>query len=98
MGRHQDDEQAPDSVSAQRAARRSHDLLESASAAGVSGGFGEPHHCARGVGGQPARRGGEGVAAVVTGSASLVAEAAHSLADAGNEVFLSREPAVAPAR
>jgi divalent metal cation (Fe/Co/Zn/Cd) transporter len=28
------------------------------------------------------------VAAVVTGSASLVAEAAHSWADAGNEVFL----------
>jgi Co/Zn/Cd efflux system component len=39
------------------------------------------------------------VAAVMTGSASLVAEAAHSWADSGNEIFLlianrrSRQPA-----
>src|ERR1700745_3502563 len=45
------------------------------------------------------------IAALVTGSASLLAEAAHSWADTGNEVFLvvanrrsSRPPATPPAR
>ena len=88
MGRHQDDEQAPDSVVAQRAARRSHDLLESASAAGVSGGSESLITILVAFGANILIAVAKSLAGLLTGSASILAEAAHSWADTGNEIFL----------
>jgi cation diffusion facilitator family transporter len=88
MGRHQDDEQAPESVVAQRAARRSHDLLESASAAGDSGGSESLRTILVAFGANILIAVAKSGAGLLTGSASILAEAAHSWADTGNEVFL----------
>src|ERR1700722_5276054 len=88
MGRHQDDEQAPDSVVAQRAARRSHDLLESASAAGVSGGSESLITILVAFGANILIAVAKSLAGLLTGSASILAEAAHSWADTGNDISL----------
>jgi cation diffusion facilitator family transporter len=97
MAREKSGEQAP--APAEGAARGSHDLLGSVPG---SGGPGESESLttvlvAFGVNILIAVA--KTAAALVTGSASLVAEAAHSWADAGNEIFLliadrrSRRPA-----
>ena len=48
----------------------------------------EPAERARGAGCQHPDRDREGIAAALTGSAALLAETLHTVADAGNEVFL----------
>ena len=88
MAQQQDGEQAPAPAEAGEAARESHDLLgsvpgssgpaESESLTTVLVAFGVNVLIAV----------AKSAAAAVTGSASLVAEAAHSWADAGNEIFL----------
>ena len=88
MAQQQDGEQAPAPAEAGEAARESHDLLgsvpgssgpaESESLVTVLVAFAINVLIAV----------AKSIAAVVTGSASLVAEAAHSWADAGNEIFL----------
>jgi cation diffusion facilitator family transporter len=98
MGRHQDDEQAPESVLAQRAARRSHDLLAAASA-GDPGGSESLRTILVAFGANILIAVAKTGAGLLTGSASILAEAAHSWADTGNEIFLliasrrSRRPA-----
>jgi cation diffusion facilitator family transporter len=84
----QDDERGPPRVLAEGDTRGSHDLLRSASGSDRGGGSESQTTVlvALGVNGLVAVA--KSVAAVVTGSASLLAEAAHSWADAGNEVFL----------
>jgi hypothetical protein len=84
MGRHRDDEQAPESVVAQRAARRSHDLLESASAARDSGGSESRTTILVAFGANILIAVAKSGAGLLTGSASILAEAAHSGADTGN--------------
>ena len=90
MTNEQDGELASPPVLAEGAARGSHDLLRSMPGADNLGGsesvttvlvaFGANVHVAV----------AKSVAAVVTGSASIVAEAAHSWADAGNGGGCSR--------
>jgi cation diffusion facilitator family transporter len=99
MGRDQDDEQIRASALAQRAARQSHDLLASVSAAGGTGGSESLKTILVAFGANILIAVAKSFAGLVTGSASILAEAAHSWADTGNEVFLliasrrSRRPA-----
>jgi cation diffusion facilitator family transporter len=99
MARHHDDEQAPDFIAAQRAARRSRDLLASVSAGGGAGGSESLVTILVAFGANILIAVAKTLAGLLTGSASILAEAAHSWADSGNEVFLliasrrSRKPA-----
>ena len=90
-------EQAP--APAEEAGRESHDLLGSVPGSGGPGGSESLTTVLVAFGINILIAVAKTAAAVVTGSASLVAEAAHSWADAGNEIFLliadrrSRRPA-----
>jgi cation diffusion facilitator family transporter len=92
-------EQAPVPDSAQSAARRSHDLLESASGPDNTGGSQSFTTVLVALGANVLVAVAKSAAGALTGSASILAEAAHSWADTGNEVFLlianrrSRRPA-----
>jgi len=81
-----DDGPAP--VVAEGAARGSHDLLGSVSSLGGPGGSESLTTVLVALGANLLVAVAKSAAAAVTGSASLVAEAAHSWADAGNEIFL----------
>src|ERR1022692_2752804 len=88
MADEQDGEQAPAPVLAEGGTRGSHDLLRSASGSDRSGGSESATTVLVAFGVNVLVALAKSVAAVVTGSASMLAEAAHSWADAGNEVFL----------
>lgn len=81
-------EQAPAPVAAEGAARESHDLLRSVSGAGDADASESLVTVLVAFGVNVLIAVAKTAAAVVTGSASLVAEAAHSWADSGNEIFL----------
>jgi cation diffusion facilitator family transporter len=88
MAREQGDEQARAPVMADRADRRSGDLLGAAVRTSGPGGSESLLTVLVAFGVNILIAVAKSVAAVVTGSASMLAEAAHSWADAGNEVFL----------
>jgi cation diffusion facilitator family transporter len=88
MAHKQDGEQAPAPVVAEGGTRGSHDLLRSASGPDRPGGSESLTTVLVAFGVNVLVAVAKSVAAVVTGSASILAEAAHSWADAGNEVFL----------
>jgi cation diffusion facilitator family transporter len=97
MRRHEDD-QAPVPISAAGRARRSRELLASA-AAGDPGGSESLVTILVAFGANVLIAVAKTGAGLLTGSASILAEAAHSWADTGNEIFLliashrSRRPA-----
>src|SRR6516164_4036787 len=88
MAREQGDEQARAPVMADRAGRRSGDLLRAAARTSDPGGSESLFTVLVAFAVNILIAVAKSAAAVVTGSASLLAEAAHSWADAGNEVFL----------
>jgi cation diffusion facilitator family transporter len=88
MAHEHDGEQAPAPALAEGAARRSHDLLRSVPGSKDPGGSESVTTIVVAFGANVLVAVAKSVAAVVTGSASILAEAAHSWADAGNEVFL----------
>jgi cation diffusion facilitator family transporter len=88
MAHGQDDEQAPPSASAQGPGGRPHDLLRSVPGAKDSGGSESLTTVLVALGVNVLVAAAKSAAALITGSASLLAEAAHSWADTGNEVFL----------
>jgi cation diffusion facilitator family transporter len=81
-------EQAPAPALAEGAARGSHDLLKAVSRSDDPGESESVTTVLVAFGVNVLVAVAKSVAALVTGSASLLAEAAHSWADAGNEVFL----------
>src|SRR5882757_3476713 len=81
-------EDGPAPVVAEGAARGCHDLLGSVSLLGSPGGSESFTTVLVAFGANVLIAVAKTAAAVVTGSASLVAEAAHSWADTGNEIFL----------
>src|SRR6516164_2031874 len=88
MAREQGDERAPAPFPDDKAGRGSHDLLGRVAlpqGAGASESF---TTVLVALGANVLIAVAKSAAAVVTGSASLVAEAAHSWADSGNEIFL----------
>jgi cation diffusion facilitator family transporter len=99
MAHERDDEQGPAPVLAEGAGRGSHDLLRSASESGDPGGSQSVTTVLVALGANVLVAVAKSAAGVLTGSASILAEAAHSWADTGNEVFLlianrrSRRPA-----
>jgi cation diffusion facilitator family transporter len=88
MAHEQDGKQAPAPVLADGGTPGSHDLLRSASGSDRHSGSESVTTVLVAFGVNVLVAAAKSVAAVVTGSASLLAEAAHSWADAGNEVFL----------
>jgi len=88
MAQEKGGEQAPAPVAAEGAGRESHDLLGSVSRAGDPGASESLVTVLVAFGVNVLIAVAKTAAAVVTGSASLVAEAAHSWADSGNEIFL----------
>ena len=88
MAREQGDERAPAPFPDDKAGRGSHDLLGRVALPQGSGGSESLTTVLVAFGANVLIALAKSAAAVVTGSASLVAEAAHSWADAGNEVFL----------
>jgi len=88
MTHEQDGEQAPAPVLGEGAARGSQDLLRSVPGSHGPGGSESVTTVLVAFGANVLVATAKSVAAVVTGSASILAEAAHSWADAGNEVFL----------
>lgn len=88
MAHKQDGEQAPASVVGEAAARRSFDLPGSVPGSDSPGGSESVTTVLVAFGANILVAAAKSAAAVVTGSASILAEAAHSWADAGNEVFL----------
>jgi cation diffusion facilitator family transporter len=88
MAREQGDEQARAPVMADRTDRRSGDLLRAAVRTSGPGGSESLLTVLVAFGVNILIAVAKSAAAVVTGSASILAEAAHSWADAGNEVFL----------
>ena len=84
---HEQDGEEPAAVSA-AAARRSFDLLGSVPEAAATGESESLTTVLVAFGANILVAAAKSLAAAVTGSASLLAEAAHSWADAGNEVFL----------
>jgi cation diffusion facilitator family transporter len=88
MAREQDGEQAPAAVAAERAARESRDLFTSAPLLRGAGASESLTTVLVAFGANVVIAVAKSAAAIATGSASLVAEAAHSWADSGNEVFL----------
>jgi cation diffusion facilitator family transporter len=99
MAHEQGDERAPAPSAEGRAGRGSQDLLRSVSSPHDRGGSESLTTVLVAFGANILIAVAKSAAAAVTGSASLVAEAAHSWADAGNEIFLlmadrrSRRPA-----
>ena len=99
VAREQRGEQAPEPGPAGTATRGPHDLLRSVQAPAAAGGSESLVTVLVAFGVNILIAVAKSAAAVVTGSASMLAEAAHSWADAGNEVFLlianrrSRRPA-----
>jgi cation diffusion facilitator family transporter len=87
MAREQGGEPAP-VAAAEGAARGSHDLLRSVPLPGDPGGSESFTTVLVAFGANILIAVAKSAAAAVTGSASLVAEAAHSWADTGNEIFL----------
>jgi cation diffusion facilitator family transporter len=87
MTHEEDDEQDPPFL-ATTAARGSHDLLRSVPGPEGPGGSESVTTVLVAFGANILIAAAKSVAGVVTGSASILAEAAHSWADAGNEVFL----------
>jgi cation diffusion facilitator family transporter len=88
MAHDRDGEQGPVPFPAGAAAGRSHDLLRSVQEPDDPGGSQSVTTVLVAFGANVLVAAAKSVAAVVTGSASLLAEAAHSWADAGNEIFL----------
>ena len=88
MAHRQDGEQAPASSLAQVPGGRHHDLLGSVPGAEDSGGSESLTTVLVAFGVNVLVALAKSAAALITGSASLLAEAAHSWADTGNEVFL----------
>src|SRR5690349_25023265 len=88
MAREQGEERAPAPLADGSAGRGSHDLLGAAGLPQTSGGSESRTTVLVAFGANILIAVAKSAAAVVTGSASLVAEAAHSWADAGNEIFL----------
>ena len=88
MAREQGDERAPAPFDEGKAGRGSHDLLGRVALPQGSGGSESLTTVLVAFGANVLIALAKSAAAVVTGSASLVAEAAHSWADAGNEIFL----------
>jgi divalent metal cation (Fe/Co/Zn/Cd) transporter len=88
MAHEQDGEQAPAPVLAQGAARGSHDLLSSVPGSDGPGGSESVTTVLVAFGANVLIALAKSAAAVLTGSASILAEAAHSWADAGNGIFL----------
>ncbi len=88
MAHEQDGEQAPAPVVAEGADRGSHDLLGPVRGPSDRGGSQSVTTVLVAFGANVLVAAAKSAAAVVTGSASILAEAAHSWADAGNEVFL----------
>jgi cation diffusion facilitator family transporter len=99
MAHDDDDEQGPFPLPATTAASRSHDLLRSVQEPEDVGGSESVTTVLVAFGVNVLVAVAKSAAALITGSASLLAEAAHSWADAGNEIFLmianrrSRRPA-----
>ena len=81
-------EDGPAPVAAEGAARGSHDLLGSVPLLGGPGGSESLTTVLVAFGANVLIAVAKSAAAALTGSASLVAEAVHSWADAGNEIFL----------
>src|SRR5690348_11417896 len=88
MAREQGDERAPAPFGEGKAGRAPRDLLGRIALAQGSGGSESLTTVLVAFGANVLIALAKSAAAVVTGSASLVAEAAHSWADAGNEIFL----------
>src|SRR5580698_10492639 len=88
MAHDRNGEQGPAPFLAGAAAGRSHDLLRSVQEPDGPGGSESVTTVLVAFGANVLVAAAKSVAAVVTGSASLLAEAAHSWADAGNEIFL----------
>ena len=88
MARDEDDEQGRFPLPATTAASRSHDLLRSVQEPEDAAGPESVTTVLVAFGVNVLVAAAKSVAALVTGSASLLAEAAHSWADAGNEIFL----------
>src|SRR5215211_2621614 len=88
MAHEQGGERAPARVLGGEGARGSHDLLGSVPGSDGPGGSESVTTVLVAFGANVLVAVAKSVAAVVTGSASILAEAAHSWADAGNEVFL----------
>jgi cation diffusion facilitator family transporter len=89
MAREQGGEQAPPTAAAERAARGSRDLFTSVPLLRGAADTSESLTTVLvALGANVLIAVAKSAAAVVTGSASLVAEAAHSWADSGNEIFL----------
>jgi cation diffusion facilitator family transporter len=99
MAHERDDEQDPGPALADEGVGGSHDLLKSAAGSPGDSGSESATTVAVAFGANVLIAVAKSGAAVLTGSASLLAEAAHSWADAGNEIFLmianrrSRRPA-----
>jgi cation diffusion facilitator family transporter len=99
MAHEQHDEQAPGPAAAEGAASGSHDLLSSVPVPKDTGGSESLITVLVAFAVNILIAVAKSAAAVLTGSASLLAEAAHSWADTGNEIFLliadrrSRRPA-----
>jgi cation diffusion facilitator family transporter len=88
MAHEQDSEQGREPFLAVAGAGRPHDLLRSVQEPEGSGGSESVTTVLVAFGVNVGVAAAKSTAALVTGSASLVAEAAHSWADAGNEIFL----------
>jgi len=88
VAREQRGEQAPAPPPSGTAARRSYDLLRSLRVPAEAGGSESLVTVLVAFGANILIAVAKSIAAVVTGSASLLAEAAHSWADTGNEIFL----------
>jgi cation diffusion facilitator family transporter len=88
MAREQGEERAPAPFPEGKAGRGAHDLLGRVPLAQGTGGSESLTTVLVAFGANVLIAVAKSAAAVVTGSASLVAEAAHSWADAGNEIFL----------
>jgi cation diffusion facilitator family transporter len=88
MAQQQGGEQAPVPAGAEEPAREPHSLLESVPGSGGPAGSESLTTVLVAFGVNVLIAVAKSGAAVVTGSASLVAEAAHSWADSGNEIFL----------
>jgi divalent metal cation (Fe/Co/Zn/Cd) transporter len=88
IDREQDDEHVPVPLLGQGTAGGSHDLLRSASGSGQADASESVTTVLVAFGANVLVAVAKSVASVVTGSASILAEAAHSWADTGNEIFL----------
>src|ERR1700722_11614931 len=88
MAHEQDDEQGPGPAAAAEPAGGAHDLLSSVPVPKDTGGSESLITVLVAFGVNVLIAVAKSAAAVLTGSASLLAEAAHSWADTGNEIFL----------